>query len=219
MRAAPREVAMASALSELASSNRAVALQAADELARLGAPEGLEHMRVVLRESTSSPDRGVALRALALAGVPKDEELLVEHGRDREDGVVWWSFFGRPSMVALIASELARLRDQGGLLAGRIARCERAYNRITGLDPSGDGNALVTRFEESGQAKKASRLRGGEPYGAKAIVRELASPSSRQGERRILARELGLVVPDAPHLDVDGFHATQLAVLASIELR
>ncbi len=219
MRAAPKDVAIASARSLLGSGDASVSIRAADELARMDQAEGLEHMREVLGSSTSSPDRGLALRAIALAGVAKDEALLVEHTRDREDGVVWLSFYGKPSVVPLIAEELGRLRDQGGLMAARIARAERAYNRVTGLDPSGDGNALVLRFEESGQAKKAARLRAGEALSARTIVTELESPVSRQGERRILARELPLHVPDAPYLDVDAFHATQLAILTSIELR
>ena len=218
MRTAPKEIAITSALSMLGASDESVGVQAADELARRNNADGLAHLRGVLLTSRSSADKGVALRALSLAGNPNDEGLLAEHALPREDGVMWLSFFGRVGVVPLILQDLQKRREAGPLEAVRMARAERAFNRVTGLDPSADPPALQTKFEQSGMAKKGTRLRGGEPHSARAIVAELLSPISRQGERRVLARELPLVVPNAPLFDVDGFTAAQVAALSSVEM-
>ena len=49
------------------------------------------------------------------------------------------------------------------------------------------------------------------------IIHELSNLNARQGERRILARELPLVLPNAPSFDTEGFIASQLAVLNALE--
>jgi hypothetical protein len=72
------------------------------------------------------------------------------------------------------------------------------------------------QFEQSGLAKKATRLRRGEPWDAKPVVAGLLDLNALQGERRILARELPLALPNAPPFDVDGFIATQIGSLNAL---
>jgi hypothetical protein len=62
-------------------------------------------------------------------------------------------------------------------------------------------------------------LRAGEPHAVKAVLSELRGGSTLQGERRALLRELALLVPTLPHVDIEGFSARQSAVLGAIDQR
>ncbi len=217
LRSAPAEVAIASLDRLLATTEGTLAAVTADELARRGKPQGLEYLRALLPKDADPKRRRLALGAIALAGIAKDEPLVVEYIREREDAPVWLSFFGRPSVVPLIVDALSTIREKAAGVAAVREQAERAFVRVTGLSHEGDRRALTARWEESGLAKKGGRLRHGEPYAAAEVLTELQHARARQGERRVLARELPLLVPSAPVVDLDGFVATQAALLATID--
>ena len=216
LRAGPRDLGTASALRLLEDRNPHVAIAAADELARRGHSAGLEHLKPILTSDRSLEDRTIALRALVLAGSSKDEAVIVETAKSRTDGSMWLGFFGRPSVVPIILDELKKAREAGAARAFDAVIAERAFTRITGLQAHADANKLQIQFEQSGLAKKATRLRRGEPWDAKPVVAGLLDLNARQGERRIVARELPLVLPNAPPFDIDGFIATQLGTISAL---
>jgi hypothetical protein len=218
LRNAPPELAVASATQVLATARDEVAVHAADELARRGRNEGVEHMRGVVASNAPLASRTLALRALALAGESKDEATMVALAKEREDGAFWLGFYGRASTVPVLLAELDAARTKG-TWARRLTDCERAFRRVTGLDPMHDVAELAARIEKEGIMRRAPRLRAGEAYAPRAIVAELADLTTLQGERRALARELPVALPNAPVFDVEGFVASQAAAIAAIELR
>lgn len=220
-RNAPDALAIAFAERFMGGGDATLHLYAADELARRNRVAGVDALREVLRGSGGAAPTGeartVALRAIALAGLPKDESLVLERSEGQEDYALWISFFGKPSHVALVVRELEAARAQLPNAPQRAVTAERALTRMTGLDPTGEIDQLMARIEEAGTMKLPGRIRWGRPYAGEHVLKELLDPSARQGERRILARELPLVATGTlPPIDVDTFFARQVATLATV---
>lgn len=220
-RAAPESLGVAFAERFLGSADGSLHLHAADELARRNKVVGVDTLREILRGSPTPEERSIALRAVALAALPKDESLVIERSEGQEDYAVWLSFYGKPTHIALVLRELeaARARLPNG--PQRVATAERAFLRMTGIDPLGpdgqDVDQLMRRVDEAGLLKQPGRVRLGRPFAGELVVREMLDPGARQGERRILARELPLVAAGTlPTIDVDAFHARQVATLSSV---
>ncbi len=218
LRSAPPSVATTTALQFLDSTD-GTASDAAEELARRNHPAGLTFLRNDLGASDLSR-RTLALRALVLSGSVKDEALVLEHARTRDDGPRWLGFFGWSSVIPTLLEILAKERDGGFDSAPAALRVERALQRVTGLDTASVELAtLRAQIEQRGFLKKAQRLRLGEPHAPKTVVSELANLATFQGDRRILARELSSISPDGPRLSVDAFIGAQLAFLASVDTK
>lgn len=220
-RAAPDALAIAFAERFVDGGDPTLHLHAADELARRNRVAGVDTLREILRGSGGAAPTGeartVALRAVALAGLPKDESLVLERSEGQEDYAIWVSFFGKPSHVALVVRELETARAQLPNTPQRAVTAERALARMTGIDPTGEIDQLMAKIEEAGTMKLPGRVRWGRPHAGELVLKELLDPNGRQGDRRILARELALVATGAmPPFDVDGFFARQVATLSTV---
>lgn len=228
LRHAPKELAIEALLELLRDASAQVAADAADELAVRGRSEGLGYLRMSLDRALRAPPSGddagldgpavVALRALSLTAEPSDEELLLRAAKRDPKALRFLGWYGRPAHVGLLLSELeaARARGPEGYAAAEAA--EEAITRITGVQaalPLADLGAAVAKLsEESPAYRDAKRARHGRPFEAALVLDELEKPITRQRHRRMLARELAIVLPAAPRFDVDDWVARQQVTLA-----
>ncbi|MFO0616694.1 MAG: hypothetical protein U0414_29140 [Polyangiaceae bacterium] len=218
-RAAPEALGVAFAERFLGAEDATLHLHAADELARRNKMVGVDTLREILRGGTLGlEERTVALRAIALAGLPRDETLVLERSDGQEDYAVWVSFYGKPSHAALLLRELETARSRLPNTPHRAATAERAVLRMTGMDPTNvDVDQLMTKVDAAGIPKMTGRVRRGAPYAGALVLDELLDPNALQGERRILLRELALVAAGPlPAIDLDGFFARQVATLSTV---
>lgn len=216
-RGAPDALAVPFAERLLGAAETRLQLYAAEELARRNRVVGLDTLRDMLRQTSDAEVRAIALRALAVAGLSKDEGLVLERSEGQEDYALWVSFFGKPSHIALALRELRDARARLPNTPQRAVTAERAVARMTGLDASADVDQLAAKVEEAGMMKQPGRIRGGQPYAADRVLRELLDANARQGERRVLLRELALVATSTlPAIDLDGFFARQIATLSTV---
>jgi hypothetical protein len=208
-------------------SDPAAAASAAAALMTLGDPRGVKHLRAVLQRPRTGDARDlrarrVALEALCLLGSPFDRNLVgTEASLDRQ-GLPWLGWHGHPDHVPVLIEGLRRAAAEGAYDEGdRIAR---ALERIGGGSAPRPG-ALVGDFDErlavwlrafeERRPMDNPRMRFGQVWAPMAIVAELSARDTRQGERPILARELGLVTRRAAHLDVSGWVVVQERALAA----
>lgn len=228
LRHAPKELAIEALLELLRDASPLVSADAADELAARGRSEGLGHLRVALdralRVDPVGDDDGlggpalVALRVLSLSAEASDEELLLRAAKRDPKALRYLGWYGRPAHVGLLLGELeaARARGPEGFAAAEAA--EEAITRITGVQAALSldelGQAIKKLAEDSPAYRDAKRARHGRPFEASLVLDELEKPTTRQRHRRMLTRELSVVLPTAPRFDVDDWVARQEVTLA-----
>jgi hypothetical protein len=228
LRHAPRALALEAWLELVRDASPRVAAEAADELAAVGHREGLAVSRLALAEALRAPEPSdpdaplatpvtLALRALALAGEPGDEEALLAAAKRWPLAKSYLGWYGRAAHLDWLLGELEEARARGPQGFASAEACEAAITRISGLAaalPSPELRAAIAQHTEASRAyRSAKRVRLGAPHDPAAVVAELAATTTPQGARRVLARELCLVLPEAPRFDVDDWVARQQASL------
>jgi hypothetical protein len=226
---------VSSALAEPAARDAAgrqdVALLAHAILFDLGARGSAEDLRRALAAAAPDDvDLPRAFASLAFAGESADGELLRRIATGRSELAPALSIHGDPASASVLVE---RLRAEETSTSDVATRVVDALQRLLGPLAPAPGTGVVTiaelrdpqRWTEHiAHGRLVGRSRGGIAFHPKAIVAELRDLATRQGDRRLLAREL------AHHrarrgsdgfelLDVEGWTRVQAAVLASDVLR
>lgn len=172
-----------------------------------------------------------ALRGLAVAGDALDAEHVWAAAHAirsyREVG-----FFGHLPHVALLFATLTELDRRGTTLqddeeaggsaqtwVGQLEMLATALRRITGIDPPkyGPGRYDLDGFkrlwEEKAPTIPLGRSRFGKPFQRADLIVELEAPSTRQADRRLLAKEVAHHSEGVIHFDVDGWVTDQKAFM------
>lgn len=200
-----------------------VAASAAAALVMQGDPRGAAHLRELLRagpgeEPEAAAAARIALETLCLLGDPADRALLAVAAAAAGE-LHWLGWHGHVDHVPLLVDALRKVAlSPEQEPAERLAR---ALDRIVGPRapaprPRGEGAAgyeaelaAWARDFEAQRPAGAQRLRRGRAFSAAAIVEELLEPETKQGARRVLARELALATRGAAHIDVEGWVVAQ----------
>jgi hypothetical protein len=166
----------------------------------------------------------MALRALVVSADPRDADRVwrVAHALRayREIG-----FFGHVPHVPLLLAALEELSGTDGAEARDQRWCGAgAIHRITGLPLPDYGtgypdvHTLAEGFAAWSKTSRSlsERTRFGQPWSAASLAPELADPTTRQGDRRLLALELAAESRGNLRFDVDGWIADQRAFLAML---
>lgn len=158
-----------------------------------------------------------ALRGLAVAGDAADADHVwaaaQATGSYRELG-----FFGHAPHVQPLFARLAELEEAPASEAQR-EQAAAALRRITGIEPHRlgpgryDAETFKRQWSEQAASRPSGRLRFGKPFQRAMLIGELEAPSTRQADRRLLAKEVAHHSEGLIQLDVDGWVADQRALL------